>query len=157
MRYRQFRKNRFVPWRVVKVAMGYLGLRNKLIHPLPLSVFFKSTFILYSMVFSKKLIFNRLVSCLANLRFSFFKKKHNSLKKLLLFNTLNLLKSRKVLLNLKKKKIRLSNKQFEFSRRKAGLILSSKFRLLSFAWLKSANILQLNRKVFDVFSNQKLY
>lgn len=112
--------------------MRYLGLRNKLIHPLPLSVFFKNTFVLYSMIFSKKLVLSRLGDCLGNLRFSFFRKKHNNLKKLLFFNVLNLLKSRKVLLNLKKKN-RLSNKQFEFSRRKAGFILSSKFRLLSFA------------------------
>jgi hypothetical protein len=35
--------------------------------------------------------------------------------------------------------------------------LISGFKFSTFAWLKSANVLQINRKVFDVFSNQKLY
>lgn len=117
--------------------MRYLGLRNKLIHPLPLSVFFKNLFVLHSVFysrkyfFSKKIFFNSL-SSLSGLRFN-STPKHKNLKKMLLFSTLNIFLRRKILYGLKKKHVRLSSKQFEFSKRKAGFILSSNFRLFSFA------------------------
>jgi hypothetical protein len=137
--YRRFRRfnnkrfgRKFVPWRTVKVAMRYLGLRNKLIHPLPLSVFFKSIFALYSVFRLRKIFFSKL-NRLSNLCFSFLTKKHRNLKKLLLFSVLKMFLIRKSLIRSQKKHVRLSNKQFEFSRRKAGFVLSTNFRLFSFA------------------------
>lgn len=153
--------------------MRYLGLRDRLLHPLPASVFFKTIFVIYNELYIKKLFLKK-KSFLRSIRHIFplsyllymfrvcrkTRSVHNRkhIKKLLfLSRIMKRLLLRHILISFKKKTIRISNKQFELSNRKACFVLSSNIRILSFAWLKSANTVQLNRKVFDVFSNQKLY
>lgn len=157
--------------------MQYVGLRrNKLLHPLTASVFFKSIFVLYNEFFLKKLTFTKRALFKKRLFFKkkfFFRRfrrftssrafnllsgKRKKISKLLFARSAYYLFKRHITNDFKKKfTTRPSNKQFEFSKNKACFVLVRKFKFSSFAWLKSANLIQLNRRVFDVFSNQKLY
>jgi hypothetical protein len=128
---------RRIPWKPINSALKYLGLHDRLTHPLPISVLFKNILVIYNEIhlkkrfFKKKLLLKR-ISSLIRSRF-FNLRKYRARNKALFTYSLRLLMKQRKLIFLKQKAIRPSNRQFELSRRKAGFILISGFKFSTFA------------------------
>lgn len=150
-----------IPWKPVNRILRIKKLSNQLTHPLPIKVFFKDTIAAYAHFFKRKLphkksLVAKFINLVTSSTFVYAYKRNRNVFLLIKYLASQVSKH---LYSLRKKQLlRLPlNYPFEQSHKKSFFVLTSSFKFSSFAWVKSANLIQLNRKVFDTFSNQKLY